>query len=220
MRNSKIIESIKLQMTHVKDPFFHKLVEDLIEEKVNGEHIIYVVNKICEVRGIYPILIESLADDPAEEKFMENLMEITREYVDCVSSGKIIEDGNANVSRWDEFKSKVESFAEQFEEEFPETEEYLTDISEFAQRKFKEEGWLIDEESKPVKDIVRAIILVTSQETDDGIILNASIHPDAYSAEADASLFEQNNKNDNSNFFNYDMIHTTVDVSKYARTYK
>lgn len=146
-----------------------------------------------------------------DPKHLENVLEITREYVGYVMSGRILEDGSSAVSRWDEFKSNVESYAEEFEEAFDDEEEdYLTAIFEFAEKKFKEEGWLLEN----AKDIRQALIVICTNETDFGIEKYAAICEDKNNYLDDVAAIRESLDVEDDAMFSWDTTLVTVDVSK------
>lgn len=71
----------------------------------------------------------------------ENIVEIAMQFGTYMASGKF-SDCTEAVSRSDQLKDYLPDWGEEFEKSFDEENEYLLEISRFADEKFKEQGWL------------------------------------------------------------------------------
>lgn len=81
---------------------------------------------------------------------LENIMEITNLFGYYNTSGKFKE-CTSTISYFDQLKDVIESWADEFEDDFNKEDEYLVEIAVFAERKFSEMGWLNQEASKELE---------------------------------------------------------------------
>lgn len=75
------------------------------------------------------------------KKLLENVMELALSFASYMEKDEFIEP-NSTVSLIDQFKDNALDWAIEFEEIFNGEDEYLVEIASFAERKFREMGWL------------------------------------------------------------------------------
>ncbi len=142
-----------------------------------------------------------------DSKTLENIMEITSLFEFHNALGKFKE-CTEPVSYFDQFKSSIENWAAEFEENFDEdTMDYLHEIEAFAVKKFEEMGWLLEEtrvEKKRTATDSAFVILTVVSESKYGSDLVTSLHPSLEEAEKEAErLKDKYEKEFETTYFNY-----------------